>query len=231
MSQKILIIDDDEQLTELIEEFLSSFNYDVVSKHIPEKGIEYLNKNDVDLVVLDVMMPEMDGFQVLRKIRETSAIPVVMLTAKGDVSDRIVGLELGADDYMPKPFEPRELLARIQSILRRSQAPESMLDILEFNEGLVIDKLRQEVTFKGEIVQLSTTEIEALVLLAEHAGEVLDRDFLVESIRGIHWQAFDRSVDVLISRMRTKLSKVTKSEELIKTIHGIGYKFVGTYKN
>ena len=115
---KILIIDDDIQLTELLDEFLGSFKYKVIIKHSPNDGIKFLNKNDVNLIILDIMLPEMDGFQVLRKIRENISTPVIMLTARGEVTDRIVGLELGADDYLPKPFEPRELLARIQSILR-----------------------------------------------------------------------------------------------------------------
>ncbi len=117
--EKILMIDDDVQLTELVEEFLGSQKYKFISKHTPEEGLKYLEKNGVDIIILDIMLPGMDGFQVLRKIRETISIPVIMLTARGEVTDRIVGLELGADDYLPKPFEPRELLARIQSILRR----------------------------------------------------------------------------------------------------------------
>ena len=131
--EKILIIDDDVQLSELIVEFLESFNYDIYAKHTPEEGLDFLNETGADLVILDIMLPGLDGFQVLRKIRENSTIPIIMLTARGEVTDRIVGLELGADDYLPKPFEPRELLARIQSILRRSQSPGSMVDIIEFD--------------------------------------------------------------------------------------------------
>ncbi|SVC48764.1 uncharacterized protein METZ01_LOCUS301618, partial [marine metagenome] len=116
----ILIIDDDIQLTELLIEFLTSFKYNVKSKHTPEEGLKHLEKNEINVIILDIMLPGMDGFQVLRKIRENLAIPIIMLTARGEVTDRIVGLELGADDYLPKPFEPRELLARIQSILRRT---------------------------------------------------------------------------------------------------------------
>ena len=149
--EKVLMIDDDVKLTELVDEFLSSQKYEVISKHIPEEGLEYLNKNGADIVILDIMLPGMDGFQVLRKIRENLTTPVIMLTARGEVTDRIVGLELGADDYLPKPFEPRELLARIQSILRRSQSPGSMVDVIEF-DFLIIDKLKQEVLMEDEVI-------------------------------------------------------------------------------
>ena len=176
------------------------------------------------------MLPGMDGLQLLRKLREYSAVPVIMLTARGEVTDRIVGLELGADDYMPTPFEPRELLARVQSILRRSQSPSSMLDIIKF-EGLTVNKLSQEVELDGQIVHLSTTEFEALLLFVENPGEVLDREFLVENIRGITWQTYDRSVDVLVSRLRNKLGDTPINTRFIKTIHGVGYKFIGVQKN
>ena len=225
--EKILIIDDDIQLSELISEFLSSFSYEIHSKHTPEEGLNFLKEDGADLVVLDIMLPGMDGFQVLRKIRESSTIPVIMLTARGEVTDRIVGLELGADDYLSKPFEPRELLARIQSILRRSQSPGSMVDMLEF-DFLSIDKLKQEVLLEGEIVHLSTTEYEALLLFAENPGNVLDREQLVENLRGITWQSYDRSVDVLVSRLRNKLGETPSNTRFIKTVHGVGYKFIGS---
>ena len=227
--EKILIIDDDIQLSELIVEFLESFNYDIYTKHTPKEGLAFLNETGADLIILDIMLPGMDGFQVLRKIREHSTTPVIMLTARGEVTDRIVGLELGADDYLPKPFEPRELLARIQSILRRSQSPGSMVDIIEF-DFLTIDKLKQEVLLEGEVVHLSTTEYEALLLFAENPGQVLDREQLVENLRGITWQSYDRSVDVLVSRLRNKLDETPSNTRFIKTVHGVGYKFIGKAK-
>jgi len=228
--EKILMIDDDVKLTELAREFLGSQKYEFISKHTPEEGLEYLEKNGVDIIILDIMLPGMDGFQVLRKIREAISIPVIMLTARGDVTDRIVGLELGADDYLPKPFEPRELLARIQSILRRSHSDAAIVDHVEF-KGLSIDKTRQEVILDGEVISLSTTEYEALLLFIEHTGETLDREFLVENLRGISWQSYDRSVDVLVSRLRGKLGETPNNTRFIKTIHGVGYKFIGEPKN
>ena len=227
--QTILMIDDDIQLTELVDEFLKSFKYKLISKHTPKQGLEYLNKNEPSLIILDIMLPEMDGFQVLREIRKDSSIPIIMLTARGEVTDRIVGLELGADDYLAKPFEPRELLARIQSILRRSSSPGTMVDILEFNH-LSINKLKQEVLLDGEVLHLSTSEFEALLLFAENPGKVMDREVMVESLRGITWQSYDRSVDVLVSRLRNKLGDTTSKIRFIKTIHGVGYKFIATPK-
>ena len=224
--EKILIIDDDTQLTELLIEFLSSYKYNVVAKHTPEKGLEHLEKKGADAIILDIMLPGMDGFQVLRKIRENSAIPVIMLTARGEVTDRIVGLELGADDYLPKPFEPRELLARIQSILRRTHSSAAIVENVFF-KGLSIDKNKQEVLLDDKPFSLSTTEYEALLLFVEHTGETLDREYLVENLRGISWQSYDRSVDVLVSRLRGKLGETPNKTRFIKTIHGLGYKFIG----
>ena len=228
--ENILIIDDDTQLTELLIEFLSSYKYNIVAKHTPEKGLEHLEKNGADAVILDIMLPGMDGFQVLRKIRENSAIPVIMLTARGEVTDRIVGLELGADDYLPKPFEPRELLARIQSIIRRIHSSAAIVENVHF-KGLSIDKNKQEVLLDDKPISLSTTEYEALLLFVEHTGETLDREYLVENLRGISWQSYDRSVDVLVSRLRGKLGETPNKTRFIKTIHGLGYKFIGEPQN
>jgi DNA-binding response OmpR family regulator len=228
--EKILIIDDDVQLTELLIEFLGSYKYDIVAKHTPEEGLDYLEKKEANVIILDIMLPGMDGFQVLRKIRENLSIPVIMLTARGEVTDRIVGLELGADDYLPKPFEPRELLARIQSILRRTHSSAAIVENVHF-KGLSIDKNKQEVLLDKKPVSLSTTEYEALLLFIENSGETLDREFLVENLRGISWQSYERSVDVLVSRLRGKLGETPNKTRFIKTIHGVGYKFIGVPKD
>jgi len=228
--KKILVIDDDVKLTSLLEEFFSSHKFKVKSINESINAIEEIEKYTPDLIILDITLPELDGFQVLRKIREEHDTPVVMLTARGEISDRVIGLDLGADDYMPKPFEPRELLARVHSILRRVNDPSSMVDILEF-EDLIIDKMKQEVTLDTKPIHLSTTEFEALVLIAEHAGETLDREFLVENLRGIQWQSFDRSIDVLVSRLRNKLGETPDHTRFIKTVHGVGYIFIATKIN
>jgi len=230
MQTHILIIDDDLELTQLITRFLENHDYKVSSFDRPKIALKALNqKNTFDLIILDITLPEMDGFQVLRTIRKELTVPIIMLTARGEVSDRIVGLELGADDYMPKPFEPEELIARIQSIMRRTKSPETMVDKLNF-EHLTIDKLKQEVILNGSPLSLSTTEFEALLLFAENCGQILDRDFLVEHLRGISWQSYDRSIDVLVSRLRNKLNELDAETEYIKTIHGVGYKFIATPK-
>ena len=233
MTNHIFIIDDDPELTDLLQEFLVSHNYHITVFNNPAKGLDGLlrTKNiSCDLVILDIMMPEIDGFQFLRKIRESSNVPVIMLSAKGEVSDRVVGLELGADDYLSKPFEPQELLARIQSVLRRVMASNSLIDIIEF-EGLVVNKIKQEILLDGESVNLSTAEMEALMLFVDNANTPLSRDFLVENLRGIEWQTCDRSVDVLVSRLRNKLGETPARARFIKTVHGVGYRFVGAKKN
>ena len=227
---KILVIDDDVELTNLVEEFLVEKKYKIQSFNNPLDGLEYLKQNKIELIILDIMLPEMDGFQVLRKIRETLSTPVIMLTARGEVTDRIVGLELGAADYLPKPFEPRELLARIQSILRRSHSNAAMVEKVKF-KGLTIDKMKQEVYLENISISLSTTEYEALLLFIDNSGETLDREFLVENLRGISWQSYDRSIDVLVSRLRGKLGETPTKTRYIKTIHGLGYKFIGEPKD
>tara|TARA_B100000965_G_scaffold8180_1_gene6339 strand:+ start:10239 stop:10931 length:693 start_codon:yes stop_codon:yes gene_type:complete len=226
----IYILDDDKELVKLLIEFLREYKFQINAFYTPSSLFDALKSNKPDMLLLDIMLPEMDGFQVLRKLRETSDLPVIMLTAKGEVSDKVVGLELGADDYLPKPFEPRELLARIQSILRRVHHSNSMVDILEF-ESLTIDKLKEEVLLDGEKISLSTSEFEALLLFANNSNEVLDREFLVENLRGITWQTYDRSVDVLVSRLRNKLGETPNQTRFLKTIHGVGYKFIAIQKN
>ena len=228
--KKILIIDDDKKLTDLLEEFLRENKFKTKAIHESVAALSAVEKFSPDLIILDITLPDMDGFQVLRSVRKEHETPVIMLTARGEISDRVVGLDLGADDYMPKPFEPRELLARINSILRRVNEPSSLVDILEF-EGLHIDKMKQEVLLDKQLVHVSTTEFEALVLIAEHAGETLDREFLVENLRGIQWQSFDRSIDVLVSRLRNKLGETPERTRFIKTVHGVGYIFIASKVN
>ena len=233
MANNLFVIDDDVELTDLLQEFLSSHNYHVSTFTNPLQAIDILLKNShisCDLVILDIMMPELDGFQVLRKIRESSNVPVIMLSAKGRVADRVVGLELGADDYLAKPFEPQELLARIQSILRRTTSSNEMVDIIHF-EGLSVNKIKQEVLVDEKPINLSTAEMEALMLFVDNPNAPLSRDFLVENLRGIEWQTCDRSVDVLVSRLRNKLGESPSKTRFIITVHGIGYRFVGVKKN
>ena len=221
----ILIIDDDQELTDLLETYLGDFGYQTTAVHSPSKGLELLGTSDFDLVILDVMLPELDGFKVCKTIRETNTLPIIMLTARGDITDRVVGLELGADDYLPKPFEARELVARIQAVLRRGHKP-AKKDLLHVG-SLKISLEKYTATLDGVALNLTTTEFEMLALLVQSQGRVLSRDYIMQSIRGVDWEAFDRSVDVLISRIRNKLKDDPKNPRYIRTIRGAGYMFLG----
>ena len=222
---KILIIDDDEKLNRLLTDYLSKMGFTVLTATLPSAGLEKLEEETPDLVILDVMLPEMDGFEVCRTIRQSSSVPVVMLTARGEVMDRVVGLEIGADDYLPKPFEPRELVARIQAILRRIQT-KSKSGIKTIG-ALCIDSHKYEVRVDDKLVHLTLNEFECLVLLVKNKGKVLNRDQIIEELRGIEWDAFNRSVDITMSRLRQKLGDDPKNPRFIKTIWGTGYLFIG----
>jgi len=222
---KILIIDDDEKLNRLLTDYLSKMGFTVLTEILPSAGLEKLEEETPDLVILDVMLPEMDGFEVCRTIRQSSSVPVVMLTARGEVMDRVVGLEIGADDYLQKPFEPRELVARIQAILRRIQT-KSKSGIKTIG-ALCIDSHKYEVRVDDKLVHLTLNEFECLVLLVKNKGKVLNRDQIIEELRGIEWDAFNRSVDITISRLRQKLGDDPKNPRFIKTIWGTGYLFIG----
>ena len=225
VSGKILIIDDDEKLNGLLTDYLSKMGFTVLTSTLPSAGLEKLEEETPDLVILDVMLPEMDGFEVCRTIRQSSSVPVVMLTARGEVMDRVVGLEIGADDYLPKPFEPRELVARIQAILRRIQT-KSKSGIKTIG-ALCIDFHKYEVRVDDKLVHLTLNEFECLVLLVKNKGKVLNRDQIIEELRGIEWDAFNRSVDITMSRLRQKLGDDPKNPRFIKTIWGTGYLFIG----
>jgi DNA-binding response OmpR family regulator len=225
MNKKILVIDDDKKLNALLRDYLSEFGFTVSTETHPEKALGTLKRKTPDLIILDIMLPDMDGFEVCRKIRQSYDIPIIMLTARGEVEDRIVGLELGADDYIPKPFEPRELVARIQSVLRRGVEAVKP-DRYEFKD-LVVEIDKQQVLQEGRRIELTTMEFEILCLFIQNPGKVLARDWIMESLRGFEWEAFDRSIDVLISRLRQKLNDNPKSPRYIRTIWGRGYKFIG----
>jgi DNA-binding response OmpR family regulator len=227
MTPSILIIDDDAKLNQLLKDYLKDFGFDVATATHPAKGLKKLKQTTPDLVILDIMLPEMDGFEVCRTIRQTSDVPIIMLTARGEITDKVVGLELGADDYLAKPFEPRELVARIQSVLRRTRLLTDTRS-LSFNR-LVIDPAKQIARLDGKPVDLTTNEFRALVLLAANAGKVLNRDQLLQELRGIDCDAFNRSVDITVSRLRQKLKDNPKAPEFIKTVWGSGYVFIGTY--
>jgi DNA-binding response OmpR family regulator len=224
MNHQVLIIDDDHKLNRLLSTYLSEFGIQAVTATHPAEGLQKLKKHSPDIVVLDVMLPEMNGFDVCRTIRGQSNVPIIMLTARGDVADRIVGLELGADDYLAKPFEPRELVARIQSVLRRSQP---VKETPELCFGSLRIDMAKRTAFLGESpLGLTTNEFGALALLAQNAGKVLNRDQILQELRGMDCDAFNRSVDITMSRLRQKLGDDPQQPTYIKTVWGVGYLFI-----
>jgi len=223
---KVLLIDDDERHSQLLQSYLQQFNIDLTYALDGEIGLQLLKQKQPDLLLLDVMLPGKDGFEICREVRKTSNIPIIILTARGDVIDRVSGLELGADDYVGKPFEPRELVARIQSILRRVDAPPEVGEILKF-EGMVIDKGNNSVTVDDEVVRLTSMETQLLTLLASYAGKKLSRDEILNQLKGIDAELLTRSVDIMVSRVRQKIGDNQKPSRFIQTVWGFGYVFVG----
>jgi two-component system response regulator CpxR len=222
----ILLVDDDAELCTLLSQFLTREGFTVDYENEGHRGLERAQQPGIDLVVLDVMLPGLDGFAILRQLREHSRVPVIMLTARGEDVDRIVGLELGADDYLPKPFNPRELAARIRAILRRYEARPASPGSphLEVN-GVTLDPGSREVLAGGRPVELTTFEFDILEMLMRNAGRVLSRDALMENFYNRKATPFDRSIDMHISHLRKKLEQ---GSTLIKTIRGVGYQFCRT---
>jgi two-component system OmpR family response regulator len=222
--RRILMIDDDALLAAPLATYFRRFDFELESATRPSDGLAKLRGQAYDAAILDVMLPEMDGFELCRTIRRESDIPIVMLTARGEVMDRIVGLEIGADDYIPKPFEPRELLTRIQTILRRARAPAAAASPqrLVF-DGLEIDLDRRQVLRQGEPVELTGTEFELLAMLARAPQKVFHRDEILNRLRGQDADLYTRAVDILVSRLRRKLEPL----DCIKTLRNAGYAFAG----
>ena len=217
----ILLIDDDEQLGPPLAVYFQRFDLSLTLAHRPSTGLAKLRAGHFDAAILDVMLPEMDGFELCRTIRKggdgTSDIPIIMLTARGDVMDRVVGLELGADDYLPKPFEPRELVARLQTVLRRRRAVAEHHRLVF--DGLQIDLDTHAVLRQGELVELTGTEFELLCVLAKEPGKVFNRDDILNRLRGHEADLFTRAVDIVVSRLRKKLEPL----DCIKTLRNAGY--------
>jgi len=220
--QKILLIDDDIRLSEMVRDYLGRAGYRVERTDTGASGLALQMREAFDAIVLDLMLPDMDGLDVCRKIRERAGVPILMLTARGDTMDRIIGLELGADDYLPKPFEPRELLARLRAILRRKSGINR--DVLRFGR-LEIDRDAREVRLDGEVKALTGHQFELLSALAEHAGRVLSREVLMDLVKAEPLEAFDRSIDVHISRIRAAIEDDVKRPRRIITVRGAGYVF------
>ncbi len=226
----LLMIEDDERLAGMVADYLAASGYEVAHAPDAHAGLERLQQALPELVILDLMLPDRDGLQVCQRIRAlpgaAGQVPVLMLTAKGDPMDRIIGLEMGADDYLPKPFEPRELLARIRAILRRKQngAATEAAHTLHFG-SLEIDRDARRVVVRGEPRELTSYQFDLLVALAERAGRVLTRDQIMEAVRGRELEAFDRSIDVHMGRIRAAIEADPKVPQRILTVRGVGYVF------
>ena len=225
MAERILLVEDDPRLAEMLTEYLGQAGFRVTHAALGQAALAQLAGTPADAVVLDLMLPDMDGLDVCRQLRSQSDIPVLMLTARGDAVDRIVGLELGADDYLPKPFEPRELLARLRAILRRrGDGARGEDTALRFGR-LEIDPAAHAVRLAGVARELTAYQFDLLLVLAQHAGRVLSRDALMELLKGQQLDAFDRSIDVHMSRIRAAVEDDPKKPRRIITVRGVGYVF------
>ena len=224
MTDRILLIEDDARLAEMVRDYLGRAGFRVTRAENGGVGLAMHAREVFDAIVLDLMLPDMDGLDVCRRIRARAATPILMLTARGDAMDRVVGLEMGADDYLPKPFEPRELLARLKAILRRGRAGGSGDDVLRFGR-LEIDRAAREVRLDGEARALTSHQFGLLLALAEHAGRVMSRDALMDLLQAAPLEAFDRSIDVHISRIRAAIEDDPKKPRRVITVRGSGYVF------
>lgn len=225
MAELILVVDDEESIRELIRFNLEKEGYTAVMAEDGPEALEIFRVNQPDLVLLDIMLPTMDGWEVCKAIRKESNTPIIMLTAKGDESERVSGLEMGADDYITKPFSPKELMARIKAVLRRAYPMEETTQVRL--DELVIDIDRHEVTESGRPIALTPKEFELLLLLVKNQGKVLSRDMLLETVWGYDYGGETRTVDVHIRRLRQKLNDDPTNPRYIHTVHGVGYKVEG----
>ncbi len=223
---KVLLIDDDRKHSDLMQAYFKRYGINLLCAYDSVEGFKLLAREEPDLLLLDVMLPGKDGFEICREVRKSSNIPIIMLTARGDIIDRVSGLELGADDYVGKPFEPRELVARVQATLRRSEIAGPSVGKLSF-DGLTIETETRTVKVDGETVDLTSMEFELLLILARRHGRKLSRDDILSELRGIDAAILTRSVDIMVSRLRQKLGDNVKPPRFIQTIWGRGYSFVG----
>ena len=223
MGERILLIEDDSRLADMVGEYLGKAGFHVIHAENGMRGLALHGREPVDVVILDLMLPDIEGLDICRQIRARSDSPILMLTARGDPMDRVVGLEMGADDYLPKPFEPRELLARLRAVLRRSRAGPKP-DVLRYGR-LEIDRGGREVRLDGAPRPLTGYQFALLLALAEHAGRVMSRDALMDAVKGEQFEAFDRSIDVHVSRIRAAIEDDPKKPRRVITIRGTGYVF------
>ena len=227
MSQRILVVDDEKIVTEVVERYLRLNGFDVRTADDGTDGLEIAREWQPDLIVLDLMLPGIDGLEVCHRLRERSPVPIIMLTARGEESDRVVGLEIGADDYVVKPFSPRELVARVKSVLRRSGDGAGTIDRSLRCRNLVIDPLARVVHVDGKEIELTNKEFDLLYYLASHPDQVFSREELLNRVWDVDYAAEYSTVTVHIRRLRTRIETDPEKPRFIKTVWGIGYKFTG----
>jgi len=217
---KILLIEDDIEIADLLTQYLSRYQMEVISYTHPKSALNSLSIESYDLVLLDLTLPDMDGLDVCKILRERSSIPIIISSARSDLGDKVIALELGADDYLPKPYEPRELVARIQSLLRRvnGKTLQTSTETFRVEENGILKE--------GELLPLTRAEFELLSLLLKHRGQIISRDFIANNVESIQWESSERSIDVLISRIRQKIESNPKHPTLIRSIRGMGYQFI-----
>ena len=224
---KLIVIDDDENLSNILKQFLQKYEHEVDVFNHPKDGIQSLEKKSYDLLILDIMLPDMDGLEVCKQIRKFSDLPILFLSARGDTMDKIIGLELGADDYLAKPFEPRELLARIDTIIRRTKRPQKTE--IEFKSELFeINSDTMEILKSGEKIKFTSAEYLAFTHLLSNTDRIISRDELISVVQGESLEVFGRAIDILISRVRQKIGDDPKKPQFIKTIRSQGYRYIGT---
>ncbi|HME37977.1 MAG TPA: response regulator transcription factor [Steroidobacteraceae bacterium] len=225
MTERLLVVEDDPRLADMLLEYLGQAGFHVTVAPSGRAALERASADEYDLIVLDLMLPDLDGLNVCRQLRTTSDTPILMLTGRGDAIDRIVGLEIGADDYVPKPFEPRELLARLRAILRRRVSGKPVAERPLHFGRLEIDTAARAVRVDGNLCDLTSYQFDLLVTLANKAGRVLSREVLMDQVKGEHLDAFDRSIDVHISRIRAAIEDDPKKPRRVITVRGAGYVF------
>ena len=227
MTHEVLLIEDDERLAGMVRDYLGESGFSVTVAGSGQEGLAEVRTGHHDAVILDLMLPDMDGLEICRVLRAEGSLPILMLTAKGDPMDRVVGLEIGADDYLPKPFEPRELLARLRAVLRRGRAEPEPTDVMRFG-SLEIDSSAMEARVEGKRCNLTAHQFRLLRIMASSAGRVLSREFLMDRLKGESLEAFDRSIDVHVSRIRAEIEEDPRHPRRLITIRGAGYVFART---
>ena len=221
---RILMVEDDPQITELLEEYLVKYGFEVLSVSLPSVALEKLKVEQYDLALLDLGLPQMDGLELCRQIKaDHPTLPVIISTARADVSDKVIAFDVGADDYIAKPYEPRELVARIQAIIKRYHQFSDRVQDEVFN----VDKVKMQITQEGEALDLTLAEYEIFSLLLEKKHQAVSREFIINSVNAIKWESSDRSIDVIVGRIRHKIGDDIKTPKYIKSIRGVGYKYIG----